>query len=251
MSRFKNLIVLAAMAEEEASLLSELGAGFVGQRTFGKRLPAVAKDFRLGDVEVIVARSGMGMVNAALTLQTLVENQPAADAVMLLGVGGSIVPGLEIGDLVLSTAVLQHDYFASHDFGDARMLPGDIIYTEEQAKVYDALTPADRRLVEMIGSSVKEIPVHEGVVVSGNEFVGTAARKRFLSSLCKDSLLVEMEAAGVAQVCRKLNLPFVVVKTVADRLEPDGTIASDFRSCLDAAARNAAIVLKDFLEADR
>lgn len=254
MSEFKNVIVLAAMPEEEASLIKELGAGFVGQRTFGKRLRIAANDFRVGDVEVTVAQSGMGTVNAALTLHSIVENRhdrAPVDAVLLLGVGGSIVPGLEIGELVLSTAVYQHDYLSSLDFGDARMLPGDIIFTAEQACGYDSLTAADGRLVDMVASSVREIPVRKGVVVSGNEFVGTLARKRHLNSLCPGSLLADMEAAGVAQFCRKLEIPFVVAKTVADRLEPDGTIESDFRACLEFAARNAAIVLKDFLEADR
>ncbi len=254
MKKFKNILVLAAMAEEEAAIRSLLADNYVGGRSFGKHLQIHAHDFRVGDIEIIVAQSGIGKVNAALAVNTIVENQPLErkiDAVILLGVGGSIVSGLEIGDLVLSTAVLQHDYFGSLEFGDVRMLPGDLILRREETVGYQATMAADQDLVEMIAKSVFELPVHKGVVVSGCEFAGTVARKRALHALCDGALLVEMEAAGVAQICRKLNLPFVVVKTVADRLNPDDSIETDFVSCLQLAARNAAIVLKDFLAIDQ
>jgi adenosylhomocysteine nucleosidase len=85
-------------------------------------------------------------------------------------------------------------------------------------------------------------------VLSGNEFVGTLDRKRAIAALHGEALLVDMEAAGVAQIAHRIGLPFVVAKTVSDRLQPDGTIESDFRRCLEAAARNAASVLRKLSE---
>jgi adenosylhomocysteine nucleosidase len=247
MNRFKNILVLAAMAEEEQSILSLLREHHTQSRRFGKRIQVDTHLYRVNDVEVVVAQSGMGGVNAALTILTIAEEHPI-DAVILLGVGGSIVPGLEIGDLVLSSSVVQHDYYSSLDSGDHRMKPGDLILSREQTDGYDITFAADRDLIDSLKTASDQHSIHVGVVMSGGEFVGTHARKKAIQEIHPDALLVDMEAAGVAQVCARLNLPFVVMKTVADRLSPEGNIESDFVACLNAAADNAAAILHSVLK---
>jgi len=247
MNPFKNILVLAAMTEEEQSISKLLREQHVQSPRFGKRIQVDTHLYRVNDVEVLVARSGMGGVNAALTILTITEEHPI-DAVILLGVGGSIVPGLEIGDLVLSNAVVQHDYYSSLDSGDHRMKPGDLILSSKDAEGYDMSFAADRQLIDLLKTASDRHSIHVGVVMSGGEFVGTHSRKKAIQELHPDALLVDMEAAGVAQVCTRLNLPFVVMKTVADRLSPEGNIESDFVACLNAAADNAAAILHSVLK---
>ncbi len=246
MTKFKNILVLAAMVEEERSLAQALSAYPKKEVVLGRGVPARVAEYFVGSREVMVAQSGIGPVNAAVTLAMILEHR-TVDAVFLLGVGGSIVPDLAIGDLVVSKKILQHDYFASHEFGSPRMRAGDIIFTADEAKDYVATLEADEALIQMIAEAIPAEHLKFGTVVSGNEFVGTLKRKQELRALHPDAILVEMEAAGVAQVASRVGLPFVVVKTVSDRLHADGTIEADFRACLDAAAKNAAAVLHQIL----
>jgi 5'-methylthioadenosine/S-adenosylhomocysteine nucleosidase len=240
---FDKLLVIAAMEEEERALAKELGSRPHGESALelSHKLGIQARTYRHGGREVHLVRSGMGPVNAALAVAMATERL-AVDAVLLLGVGGALVPGLSIGDLVVSRRVLQHDYFASLDFGHARMRAGEIVFNQEQAEAHLATIDADSRLVEALAGTARV-----GTVLSGNEFVGTVERKRAIAVLHEEALLVEMEAAGVAQACLRLGLPFVVAKTVADRLQPDGSIESDFRRCLEAASANAATSLRSLL----
>jgi adenosylhomocysteine nucleosidase len=251
MKKPKHILVLAAMKEEELSISRLLQAQHIQTHYFGKKLVVEANRYHINDTEVLVAQSGMGGVNAALTIHSIAEEHPI-DAVILLGVGGSIVPGLQIGDLVLSSAVVQHDYYSSLDCGHHRMKPGDLILSKDQVEGYDFSYPANRDLMDMLlGSLNRESishAIHVGVVMSGGEFVGTHDRKKAIQLLHPDAKLVDMEAAGVAQICARLNLPFVVMKTVADRLSPEGKIESDFIACLNAAADNAAAILHAFLK---
>jgi 5'-methylthioadenosine/S-adenosylhomocysteine nucleosidase len=238
--RMQHLLVLAAMNEEETALVAELGSDFTSE-SVSRSLGMTLKQWKTGQGTVCVARSGMGNVNSALTLAMIADRRPV-DAVLLLGVGGALIPSLDVGDLVVSSRVLQHDYFASLDFGHPRMRAGEIVYSPEQAAAHVATMEADEQLVRRVLNAVPGS--RRGTVLSGSEFVGTVERKRAIAALHEEALLVEMEAAGVAQVSGRLGLPFAVAKTVADRLQPDGTIESDFRATLEAACKNAALALR-------
>jgi nucleoside phosphorylase len=84
----------------------------------------------------------------------------------------------------------------------------------------------------------------EGALLSGSEFVGSGARKTELALLHPGALAVEMEAAGIAVVTKKAKLPFCVVKTIADRLNPDHSVFHDFNLFVKSASENAANVVK-------
>lgn len=77
-------------------------------------------------------------------------------------------------------------------------------------------------------------------MLSGNEFIGSSKRKRFLAKKVPNLIAVEMEAAGLGQVAEKLKLPFVVAKMIAHRLSPDGEVITDYKRFIAHAALNSA-----------
>lgn len=241
----RDLLILTAMREEANALREVLAASPAHETRVGGALGVRVQSHRVFGRTLHLAECGVGPVNAALAVASA-AHELSLSGVVLLGVGGAVSPSLRIGDAVVSSRVLQHDSYSSLDFGDVRMAPGDYVLTAEQARTHVAHFGADAELVALVS---REGETHVGTVLSGSEFVGTTARKLAIASLAEDAMLVEMEAAGVAQVASRLKLPFVVVKTVADRLHPDGTIEQDFTTCLDAAAKNAARVLRRCLEA--
>lgn len=241
---YRTLLIVAAMDEEERALVEVLGASGAKPRPTSRRLGIEVREFARGDRRFLVARSGIGAVNAALAVAFAAESEPL-DGILLLGVGGAIVEGLEIGDLVVATSVLQHDSYASLDGGDVRMKAGSLLFTGTPAEeVEHRCDPGFR---EWVTRSIAG-PYRSGAVLSGAEFVGTRERKRAIAHLHPEALLVEMEGCGVAQVAERLGVPFVVAKTVADRLLPDGSIEQDFRTCLSRASANAGLVLAGLLE---
>ena len=62
----------------------------------------------LNGKEVVVVRSGIGKVNAAVCTQILVDDFQV-EAVINTGIAGSLKAEINIGDIVVSTDALQHD----------------------------------------------------------------------------------------------------------------------------------------------
>jgi adenosylhomocysteine nucleosidase len=240
-------LILAAMPEEEQALIEvAASAGPLPEPTIvDPRLAISYRELLSPRTPLLIARSGVGPVNAALTVALITQQRPEIDSLILLGVGGALVSRIGIGELVISSSVLQHDSFFSLDFGHPRVAAGKFVFTPEEASAHVATYAADPELRSWLASAFAN--AHAGTVLSGNEFVGTVERKRAIATLRDDALLVDMEAAGIAQVAARLKLPFVIAKTVADRLQPDGTIESDFWACLQGASRNAAAVLRHLL----
>lgn len=72
---------------------------------------------------LVLVRSGIGKVNAAMCTQILIDIYHV-EVVINTGVAGALHPGLEVGDIVVSIDCLQHDIDASV-FGDPRgIIPG-------------------------------------------------------------------------------------------------------------------------------
>jgi adenosylhomocysteine nucleosidase len=243
---YRSILVVAAMDEEERALVEVFGEDALEARFTSRHLGVAYRTGVRGGRRWHFVRSGIGAVNAALSVAFVCESEKP-DAILLLGVGGALHENLAIGDLVLSTAVLQHDSFASLDGGDVRMRAGSLLFTGKPADEVEHRS--DAALRAWIREALGKTAYRDGAVLSGAEFVGTPDRKREIARLHPEALLVEMEACGVAQVAERLSVPFVVAKTVADRLRPDGSVEQDFRKCLQSAARNAANVLKSLLQA--
>lgn len=66
--------------------------------------------------------------------------------------------------------------------------------------------------------------VHQGLILSGDRFVSSAAEVTTLCSALPDGLCVEMEGAAVAQVCWDYQVPFVAVRTISDRADDSAYI---------------------------
>lgn len=69
-----------------------------------------SRDFYEGNLNgtpVVVVQCGVGMVNAALCAQALITSF-STTAVINTGIAGSLVPAIDIGDVVLSTDSINH-----------------------------------------------------------------------------------------------------------------------------------------------
>ncbi|MBQ9043585.1 MAG: 5'-methylthioadenosine/adenosylhomocysteine nucleosidase [Eggerthellaceae bacterium] len=187
----------------------------------------------LDGTDVVVVQCGMGKVNAGICAHELV-NTFGCTKIVNTGVAGSLDARIDIGDIVVSTDAVQHDFDVSY-LGFAK---GEIPYTGLYA------FPADDELrslaVQAAREAAPEIGVFEGRVCSGDQFISTVEQKDKITSSF-GGMCCEMEGAAIAQACYLNDVPFVVIRVISDK--PGGTELVDYQTFeAEAAAHCAAIV---------
>lgn len=241
------IAIVAAMHEELAALLALMPDE--------QRIPVAGRDFWVGHLRgraIVAVLSRIGKVAAATTATVLLERF-GAQAIVFTGVAGGLAPGVEVGDVVVATKLLQHDLDASPIFPKYEVpLTGHARFAADTA-ISDAMAAAAAEVLRdptaLLGPKVVEDfgltapKVHRGLLVSGDRFVSTAAESDALRRALPDALAVEMEGAAVAQVCHDFGVPFAAVRTISDRA--DDAAHGDFTRFVSTVASRYSLALVD------
>lgn len=233
------------MPEEALAIKENTSDFFVEDIKFDDIFNATCEKYESSKNTIYLTQSGIGGVNAAINLSVILNNINI-DGIFLLGVGGALTDMLNIGDLVISESVIQHDYIFQMDFGKFCITPGKYAFDLDGLNELTPNISADSELIKIIQDTTHDVDVYEGIVASGSEFSGTVLRKKEIHIETR-ALLVDMEAAAVSQVCHRAGKPFVVAKTVSDRLNAQGSIETDFQKFLTQASITAAQIAKYLL----
>ena len=191
----------------------------------------------IGEVPVVVVKSGIGKVNAAICAQILIDRF-GVDHIINTGVAGSLNNKIAIGDVVISTDTMYHDMDATL-FG----------YERGQVPGMDTLTfPADPEFRELIHTAVvnaaHDIRVFSGRVVSGDFFISSKNVKDFIRK-SMDGMCVDMESTAIAHTAYVNKVPFVIVRFISDNAEDEsGKAYDEFEA---EAAEHSANILKNAL----
>lgn len=166
--------------------------------------------------EVVVVKSGIGKVNAGICAQILVDKF-GAEVLINTGIAGSLEAAIDIGDMVISTDLVEHDMDASI-FGDPiGQVPGMDTFS----------FPADSALVEKAKAANMEanpdIKTFTGRIVSGDQFVSSAETKEKLVSLFQ-AKCTEMEGAAIAHVAYLNQVSCVIIRAISDKADNSATI---------------------------
>ena len=160
--------IIGAMEVEVATLKSAINNLEVTKKA--------GMEFCMGNIfgkDVVVVKSGIGKVNAAICTQILVDDFQV-DGVINTGVAGSLNNDINICDIVISTEALEHDMDVTPLGYEKSVIP------DMETSVFKA----DKRLMEVAKKSAKEaeldVKIFEGKVVSGDQFIGTAEKKKYL-----------------------------------------------------------------------
>jgi adenosylhomocysteine nucleosidase len=223
--------IMGAMQEEIELLLARLGNRLTEQHA------GIA--YHRGEFQgrkVVLTRSGVGKVNAAVCTQILIDRY-SVDAIIFTGVAGALDPALNIGDIVISTSSVQHDV----DVTALGFPRGTIPYQE----VSDY--PSDKALIALAEEAGKKVypgRCLKGKVLSGDQFIADrAAVKGLYNEL--GGACTEMEGASVAQVCYMNDIPHVIIRSMSDKA--DGSAHVNFAEfTVDAANRSYALVNEMF-----
>jgi len=230
--------IVSAMREELHALLPALDEP--QQVTFAGRTFHVG---RLNGEPVVLVLSGIGKV-AAATTATLLLDEVEVERIVFTGAAGGLGPGVRVGDVVLARTLLQHDMDASPLFPRFEVPLTGRSHFDTDAALSDELAAAAlhclNHAAERIGEAhladfgIDSPLLHQGLVVSGDRFVSTAAESDTLRRLLPQALAVEMEGAALAQVCADFGRPFAVIRTVSDRADDSAHV--DFGRFIAAVA---------------
>lgn len=196
--------------------------------------------FYLGTIdgtEVVLLRSGIGKVNAAIGTTLLIDRfQP--DFVINTGSAGGLSPHLNVGDVVISNEVRHHDVDATvfgYVYGQVPSMPVAHI---PDPTLFDAALSTVHRLDRINGST--------GMIVTGDSFMNDADRVNRVISNFPGVCAVEMEAASIAQTCYQFDLPFLIIRSLSDIAGKESR--QTYETFIEKAADNSATLIKEMLK---
>ena len=203
--------IIGAMEEEVAVLKEEMDI----EETFDYASMHFCKGTLCGK-EVVIVRSGIGKVNAALCAQVLVDKFQV-DKIINTGIAGSLDAAIDIGDMVISTDLVEHDMDATI-FGDPL----------GQVPRMDTFSfPADAELVEkaVLANEAANPDIHTftGRIVSGDQFVSSAEVKEKLVKHFQ-AKCTEMEGAAIAHAAYLNGVSCVIIRAISDKADNSATM---------------------------
>lgn len=222
--------------------LGIIGAMAVEIETLKAQMSDIAPTERAGMVfyegtleqfSVVLVECGVGKVNAAMCVQVLCDCFGVTHIVNT-GVAGSLCIDLDIGDFVISTKAMYHD-FDCHSLNPnypVGQVPGLSVHT----------FPADEVLSEMALKAAEEVHAghaRKGVVASGDQFVCDKQQKEKIVA-DTGALCTEMEGAAIAHAAWKNGVPFVIIRAISDKA--DDSAQMDYPTFEAIAAKRCAAV---------
>lgn len=235
----------------------------------------------LAGKDVILVLSGVSMVNAAMTAQTVMDHF-AVNGIVFSGIAGGVNPNLDIGDVVVPAqwGEYQEQLFArqtasgwdidqsSSEFGNYDMMfPQSISLTQKDRKPDSEeerfWLPVSQDMLEVAKSVVGEVQLSKctqtnaclehdpevivgGNGVSGPTFVDNASYREWVWKTFQADAL-DMESAAVAHVAYVNRAPFLAFRSLSD-LAGGGPGENEISTFFQLAADNSAKVVIAFLE---
>lgn len=182
---------------------------------------------QLAGKDVIIVKSGIGKVFAAMTTQKIIDTYNPKN-IIFTGVAGGINQNYEIGDVIVAEDLVQHDFDVS-ELGSPR---GAIPNTDYR------FFKTDEKLRNLALLSKIQQTVHKGRILTGDQFLTKKELNEYdyLTGELKGDA-VEMEGAAVAQVCVVNGVAFLVIRTISDKANDDASV--DFVKFLPEIAKNS------------
>jgi adenosylhomocysteine nucleosidase len=204
--------------------------------------------------DVILAFTGIGKVNAAMTTTILIDHFHPSK-IIFTGIAGGLNPALNPTDIVIAEKSVQHDL--NYIYNDT------LVSYQTASPLNGIINPVyftcDTQLVRLADSASMHIELEPyviegklyhpkvitGIIATGDAFVASAAKRaEIIRRFHADA--VEMEGAAVAQVCYQYNIPVLIIRSISDSADQHADM--DIEKFLKVAADNANLLVIQLLE---
>lgn len=207
--------------------------------------------------QIFLTRCDPGKVNAAIAAQQMIDLFDV-DAIFNMGSSGALAPELEVGDLVVASEFIQHDY----DVTDWGLKPGELLFdilmsnetgqmqfrSQQIFKSHPGLTQLaveiakTTELTSLGGHSPK---IFSGRILSGDQFIGKPEKARELWNT-HHGLCTDMEAAAIAHTCEVNQVPFLCIRAISDKADHSAVVS--FTDFLVGATANYGKIFERILQ---
>lgn len=189
--------------------------------------------------DVVMVYSKCGKVSSATTVTVLIERYNV-EMVIFTGVAGAANDALNLGDVVIASGLIQHDFDVSDLIGldkyDNSLL-GKAIFDTKARNVERLRNAAENFITTKLHSALTEkmyidfnnnIPkVVVGVIASGDQFIANRSKIKELSRGIRNLQCVEMETAAAAQICYEYSIDFLAFRIISDKADEHADISFD------------------------
>ena len=207
--------------------------------------------------QIFLTRCDPGKVNAVIATQQMIDHF-AVDVIFNMGSSGALAPELEVGDLVVASEFIQHDF----DVTGWGLKPGELMFdilmsnetgqmqfrTQQVFKSHPHLT----QLALEIAQSTELTPLsghmpkaHMGRILTGDQFIGKTEKARELWDT-HQGLCTDMEAAAIAHTCEVNRVPFLCIRAISDKADHSALIS--FTDFLVGATANYGKIFERLLK---
>jgi adenosylhomocysteine nucleosidase len=179
---------------------------------------------------VLVAPGGHGKTQFAVQAQYVISQFSAVELLICAGAAGSLVPELSVGDVVVGTETVEHDYrqlFATHPLP---RFPG-------HGPSIDALRSSAHR--------VSGFHLAFDAIASGDEDVVTSERAQAIRDQT-GAACVAWEGSGAARAALFNGIGSLEIRAVTDAADKEAP--QRFEANLPVAMANLARLLRSWLE---
>ena len=197
---------------------------------------------KLKKYEVVIVKCGVGKVNAGRTTQILISEY-SPKYIINTGIGGGLNNQLNIGDIVISTDLIQHDFDVTFlGYAKGYMCTGE---NNKEPTKYLADNDLSEKIKKVLEKVCGERKVFLGRILTGDMFISSKEKRE---ELVRDfgGYSCEMEGAAIAQVASLNKVPFTVLRVISDL--PSGKGPEDYNNFEMEAARLSSLALETFLD---
>lgn len=216
------IFLQTAMAEEAAALGEDFGC-LTWTRAAGARFAVGSGPYSA----VAVGISGMGKVAAAITAQYACDRwRPWL--LMMSGVAGGLQPDARVGDIVVPSEAIQHDFDARPFAASRSLIPhlGTRALESDHRVSAIVASACEHHLASAAGSQLRDAGLRRdtgrvirGAALTGDQVITAGPAKDELVSAFPAGVCADMETAAVAQVARQNGLAWAAVRMISDTAE--------------------------------
>jgi adenosylhomocysteine nucleosidase len=195
---------------------------------------------------VVVAWTGVGKVNAAMTTTLLIEHFKP-EHVIFTGIAGAVNPDLRPGDIVIAEKTAHHDMgtvwpeglFVGSVKNRLDGVENPVFFPADEKLLTYAQQAAERiemQRVETI-TGTRNPKIIKGVIVTGDSFIASTEKCAELRKKLQADA-VEMEGAAVAQICYQRQIDHLVIRSISDSADEGAVLDKQMFYIL--AAKNSS-----------
>jgi 5'-methylthioadenosine/S-adenosylhomocysteine nucleosidase len=182
----------------------------------------------LSDIDIVLTRSPMGMINNAITTQVLILQFDVQQIISIAPAGG-LADQIKIGDLVIANQVWQHDFGTIKPYGFiwGKTPDGSGSHSLGYQQLDEKMLTVAKKTSDGIAISGNHF--HEGIIAGGDSFIADNNKKLWIAQKF-DAVAVDMGSAAIAQVCFANKIPCLILRMITDKADINARV--DFAESL-------------------